>query len=123
MLIENNKLNVQEFKEVFDSISWTRLPRKLGVNHTEYFYSGYWETPTFKVQITVRPSLVMALTETFKNRMVTDGSIPADGYRGQLVDWGSYIEMRVDQKFLDDVALRAVPKAEPSSSNIDKLEW
>lgn len=123
MLIENGKLNITEFKAIFNDIAWTRLPRKLGPNHTEYFYVGSLENESLKIQVTIRPSLVMAISETFKNRVMTDGSIPLEGYRGPLVDWGSSLEMRVDQKFLDEVAAKASVKSEHASSTLTSLEW
>lgn len=123
MLIENNKLNIQEFKETFSSISWTRLPRQLGPNHTEYFYSGLLETEDKRIQVTIRPSGVMALSETFKNRTPMNGSSPQPGYTGPLVDWGASVEVRVDKNFIDEVEAVAVSPSAGGRSTIDRLEW
>lgn len=120
MLIENNALNIVEFKKLFSNITWTKLPRKLNVNHSDFFYTGVYETPDTVVKITVRPSMNMAISETFKNRMPMDGSIPPDNYRGVLVEWGSTVEIKVDEKFIanvDAVAEKLVSK--PTQS----LEW
>jgi hypothetical protein len=109
MLIENGKLNIDEFKAFFPNINWKRVPRKLGPNHSEFFHMGNYEDPEKIIAITIRPSKIMAVSETFRNRLPTDGSVPKEGYRGQLVDWGSTVEVRVDESFLKAVADAAKP--------------
>lgn len=109
MIINDNKLDVKEFKEIFESISWIKLPRNLGKNHSEFFYSGKYETDDKKISITLRPSMVMAISETFKNRHPSDGSIPTESYRGPLVEWGGTIEVLMDAKFLKAVEKLAKP--------------
>lgn len=109
MLIENNKLNIEEFKAFFDSINWKRVPRNLGQDHSEYFYIGSYEDDDKIVQVTIRPSKIMAVSETFKRRMISDGSIPPEGFKGQVVNWGSSVEVRVDDKFLEAVVKAAKP--------------
>ena len=103
MLINNSELNFAEFKEFFPKINWLKLPRKLGVNHTEFFYKGTYEDDSIRIDITVRPSKIMAVAETFKKRMPNDGSIPIEGYRGQVVEWGSSVEIKVSDTFILDI--------------------
>jgi hypothetical protein len=52
--------------------------------------------------------------------MPNDGSIPSDTYRGQLVDWGSSVEVKVDDKFLKEVDALASALA-PKTTQV--LEW
>jgi hypothetical protein len=120
MLIEDGKLNIEDFKKLFSSITWTKLPRNLGVNHKEYFYSGKYENPEMVVSVTIRPSMNMAISESFKNRMPMDGSIPPDGYRGPLVNWGSSVELMVDENFIKEVDNVA---GQLMNKTIQKLEW
>jgi hypothetical protein len=109
MLIENGKLNVPEFKEFFDQIQWKRVPRSLGPNHSEFFHVGSYEDSDKIIAITIRPSKIMALSETFKNRMLNDGSVPPEGYKGQTNNWGTSVEVLVDDKFIQAVVEAAKP--------------
>lgn len=102
MLIDQGLLDKDKFAELLPMIKWTKLPRKLGPDHKEFFYSGQYENAEKTVLVTIRPSLWMAISESFKNRKL-DGSIPEEGYKGQLVSWGASTEVRVDSNFVEKV--------------------
>lgn len=107
MLIINSILDISEFKVLFPSIVWTKLPRTLGVDHKEYFYTGLYEDDEKRVNITIRPSKIMAISENFKKRMPQDGSIPKEGYNGMLVEWGSSTEVKIDDKLIAEIDMKA----------------
>jgi len=111
MLIENEKLNIEEFKSLAPTLNWLKLPRKLGPNHTEYFYSSKYEDSSTIIKVTIRPSLWMSVSESFKNRMPMDGSIPKPDYKGPVVEWGSYAEMAIDESVLNKIKEWAKPPA------------
>lgn len=119
MLIENEQLNVAKFKEFFNKLSWTRVPRKLGVNHTDYFFIGTYEDDEIIVKASIRPSLRMQVFESFKNRTL-EGEIPPEGYKGRLCEWGSSLTVKVDESFFAKV--KAV-SSELQPVKMQKLEW
>jgi len=102
MLIEKEQLNVQEFKEFFPKLSWTRVPRKLGLNHKDYFYIGLYEDEKVIVKASIRPSLRMQVFESFKGRTL-EGAVPPEGYKGRLCEWGGSVIVKVDEKFFEKV--------------------
>lgn len=120
MLIVDGKLNIAEFKNQFQSFEWLKLPRKLGPNHTEYFYSTKYEDSSRIVKATIRPSLWMSVSESFKNRKPMDGSIPEEGYKGPVVEWGYYTEINIDENFLNKI--KEIAKS-PEEREKQTLTW
>lgn len=102
MLIENEQLNIVEFKLMFDKLSWIRVPRKLGPNHKDFFYIASYEDDKIIVKASVRPSLRMQIFESFKNRTL-EGEIPTETYKGKLCEWGSSVIVKIDEHFLNRV--------------------
>lgn len=119
-LIVDNKLDTAALKQAFSTITWTILPRSLGPNHTEHFYTGQYSDDVKEIKIILRPSLTMSVTESFKNRMPQNGNIPQPGYVGPLVDWGSYVEVKVPESFLAEVKSVAQPLPVKQKQ---KIEW
>lgn len=119
MLITNNTLDITAFKQFFPSITWTKLPRVLGTDHKEFFYMGLYEDEEKRVNITIRPSKIMAISETFKKRLPQDGGVPAEGYKGILVEWGGSTEIRIDDKFLVEVEAKAGALAPRTKQTLD----
>jgi len=120
MLIDNEKLNVDEFKKIAPNLDWLKLPRKLGPNHAEYFYCSRFEDDSTIIKITIRPSLQMSVSESFKNRMPMDGSIPKPDYKGPVVEWGGYIEMTIDEGVLSKVMGWA---KDPENKSKQTMSW
>lgn len=104
MLIENNQLNVHSLKEIFNELSWVKYPRKLNENHTDYFYVGMLDNDIKRIKINVKPNLEMQIEETFKN-MTLDGQVPPPEYKGRLCEWGTTVQVIIDETFLDQVKL------------------
>ena len=102
MLIENNELNVEEFKAFFNNITWYRVPRKLNNDHSEYYYIGSYEDDNIIVKASVRPSLRMQIFETFKNRTL-DGEIPPPDYKGRLCEWGASTTVQLTESVLNKI--------------------
>jgi len=113
MLIENGNLDFEEFKKFLNKLEWKKVPRKLGPDHSEYFYIANYEDEEKKIRIQVRPSLRMKVTESFKNRTI-HGNIPPEGYRGQLVDFGSTAEVLIDKSVIEK--LKKIAKS-PDKNN------
>jgi hypothetical protein len=120
VLIEDGKLNLEEFRATVPQLEWIKLPRVLGPNHTEYFYSAKFEDSSKIIKVIVRPSLWIAITESFKNRKSMDGSVPEEGYKGALVDWGSYIEAKVDENFIEKIKTLA---KSPEERTVQTISW
>lgn len=119
MLIEKEQLNIEEFKKFFNKMEWIRYPRKLGVNHVDYFYVGIYEDSGIIVKASIRPSLRMQLFESFKGRTL-DGEIPAPDYKGKTCEWGSSVTVNVDGSFFEKV--KSVSK-EPTPTKTQTLSW
>jgi hypothetical protein len=103
LIDDNNKLNMDVFKDLFFSIKWTKLPRVLGPNHTDYFYTGVLEDAERRIAITVRPTQIMAVSENLKGRHPQNGAVPDENYKGMLVEWGYYVEVKVPDSFMKDL--------------------
>jgi hypothetical protein len=120
MLINDSQLDIAKFREFFPQITWTKLPRTLGPDHKEFFYTGIYEDDEKRVNLTIRPSKIMAISETYKNRLPMDGGVPPENYRGAVVEWGASVELKVDDKFIaevETVAQKLVPRTKQT------LEW
>lgn len=113
MLIEDNKLNIKQFKDFFNSLDWVRVPRTLTQDHTDYFYIGTYEDEEKKVSISIRPSLYMKVVETIKN-LTPEGKKPtSDNVR--LVNWSSSVEVQVDESLMNKV--KSVAKEKKQEEN------
>ena len=119
-VIIDNELDVEAFKFIYKTLTWTKLPRNLGINHSEFFYSGLLNNEEKELKILLRSTLTMSVTESFKNRLPMNGDIPPDGYKGQLVDWGFYLEVQVPQEMFDEIASISQPLV---SKKVKKIEW
>jgi hypothetical protein len=109
ILIENNMLDVQVFKELMPTLKWIKYPRKLGLNHKEFFFSASLEDDQVSIRVMLRPSGWLQVSESFKNRMPNNGSIPVEGYKGHLVDWGSTVEVKASDTLM--LAIEKLSKA------------
>lgn len=112
-LIQNSKLNIKAFKEFFPNLDWIKAPRSLTSKHVDYFYIGKYEDEYKKVKIVIRPSGRMAITESLKNRDINTGEIPKKN-SAKVGDWGTYLEVIIDEKVLEKVreAAKTKPKME-----------
>jgi hypothetical protein len=119
-IIVDQKLDTSAFKSMYKTLTWTKLPRKLGPNHSEFFYSGVYSDDEKEIKVLLRPSLTMSVSESFKNRMAQNGAVPTEGYRGLLVDWGSSVEVKVPQIMFDEISGLANPLP---IKNTQKIEW
>ena len=120
LISDDNKLNMEVFKDLFFSIKWTKLPRQLGPNHTEYFYTGVLEDTERRIAITVRPTQIMAVSENLKDRHPQDGRVPDEAYKGFLVEWGFYTEVKVPDSFMKDLDEWSQV---PTNNVAQTLEW
>ncbi len=119
MLITDGNLNLDEFKKVFKDLPWKKTPRWVGKKE-ESFYIVEVEDDVKKIKISVRPSKRMQISEILKNYTVKGKPAP-EGYSGQIVEWGSTVEILVNDKFIDDIDKLSEP-AKPSSV-VKKLDW
>lgn len=106
MLIEENKLNIDYFKLIFDSIIWKKKIRVLSENRKEVFYIGKFENEDKVIKITIRPSMRMQVSESFKNRTL-EGKVPPKDFKGQLCEFGSTIEVIVDKSVVDQISQKS----------------
>jgi len=113
MLIKNGNLDFEELKSFFKELEWKKVPRKLGPDHLDFFYVGYYESDEKIVEIKVRPSLRMQVTESFKNRIATTGKEPPKEYKGILANFGSTIEVVIDKSVIEKLKKLAKPKDKP----------
>lgn len=98
---------------------WTKYPRKLGKDFSEFFYSGNFEDEKRIVKVTIRPSLWMSVSESFKN-LKPNGKTPEDGYTGTLVNCGTSVEVQVDENFRKNIEAISKP---PKEKLIQKVFW
>ena len=101
MLIEDGKLNQEEFKLMFDKMTWIKAPRS-NVNQKDLFYFGTYEDDDIKIYAAVRPSMRMEISETFKKRDV-NGLIPPETYKGRFYECGTTVEILINNNFIDKI--------------------
>jgi hypothetical protein len=119
MLIADGKLNVETFKSLFEKLSWIQAPRVLGVNHREFFYFCRYEEDDWFLIIKVRPSKWMQVSETFRGRTI-QGNVPPENHNGPTVDWGSTVEVKIDQALFDKIKEVSVAKPE---REVQTVKW
>lgn len=118
MLITDGNLNIQLFKELVPTLTWKIYPRQIGTC-TQHFYITKYEDEEKIIEVSIRPSLRAQIIETFKNRTPT-GNIPPSNYNGPLVEYGSSVEIIIDNKFLDKI--KSLAKVE-DSKNTQVISW
>jgi hypothetical protein len=120
MLIKDGVLNIEEFKALMPTLSWKRAPRWAGKDREDVFYISHYEDDNKIIEVSIRPSLRMLLSESFKN-YTPKGDPAPENYTGPLVDWGSSVEVIIDEKFLEEIKKLAEP-AGPTST-LQKISW
>ena len=115
MLIKDGNLDFKEFKKFFMKLEWKKVPRKLGPDHSQFFYVAKYEDEEKIIKVTIRPSNVMQLSESFKNRVINTGKAPPKGYKGALADFGTTVEVRVDQSVI--TKLEKIAKVREKNKN------
>jgi len=103
MLIVKQKLNFSAFKRFYKKMAWIKTSRKLSDTKVDDFYIGRYEDKEMDIKVSIRPSMRMAVSESFKN-MTPTGEKPAKDYKGKLCEFGTTIEVIIDDKFLDKIA-------------------
>jgi len=95
-------LNIKTFKEQLELFPWTKKIRKLG-NQEQVFYIATLNTDTKTIHISIRPTLRMQLSESFKNRD-TEGRAIKEGSRPrEVVSFGSTVEVLVDSTLINKI--------------------
>ena len=109
MLIEDGKLNTQEFKLRYQSFDWIRVPRQLGPDHKEYFYIANYEDEDWKISIKTRPSMRMSVSESYKHCDVKGNKV--DPATTTKYEFGTSIEVVITENTLEQI--RKVAKELP----------
>lgn len=119
---EENKLDVVEFKNFYKNLKWTKVVRRVGSTE-ELWYKGEYEDEDKIVKATIRPSMRMQLTETFKNRLA-NGTAPKKGQKpsktSPFVEYGSTVQVIVNEQLVEtiDKVSTKLQKKKPQ-----KVEW
>jgi len=120
MLIKNGNLDIKEFKDFFDKIEWIKAPRNLSTKIKEFFYLATYEDDNKVIKISIRPSMRMKISESFKNKLV-DGSDPKNKEdKNAKYEFGTTIEVLIDNELLDRIKKKAQP---PKENSIQKVIW
>jgi len=119
MLVKEDKLNLEEFKKIYKDLEWLRVPRTLGVDHSEYFYVGKKYSDDHRINVQVRPTMRMKVAESFKKYDRNGKEV--DPKRAKEVFWfGSTVEVVIDNSVLDKIKEIAVEKKEDLKQ---KVSW
>jgi predicted methyltransferase len=119
MLIKDQQLDAQEFKKFYKQINWQKLPRQLNKNHSDYFYIGQYEDDEKIIGITLRPNKAMQVSESFKGYSKHGKKLPKNS-KEKKVNWGTTVQLRVDQKTFDKI--KEIAKEKPKI-NTQFLTW
>jgi len=119
MLINDGKLNLAGFKRFYKKINWIKAHRKLSENKSDSFFIGTFEDSKKKIKVVIRPSMIMMLSESFKN-MTEEGKKPDKSYKGKLCEFGTTIEVKIDDMFLDKIIELS---KEHRNNETEKISW
>jgi len=118
-LIKDGKFKLSFFKKFYEQMQWTRVPRQLGPKHPAFFYYGKYEDKFKIVNIRIRPTMFMVVEETVKG-CDKNGNKPPTNYRGQTFEFGTTVEVKIDEAFLKKI--KDLAQAETTTS-IQKVSW
>lgn len=102
MLIEDGKLNTQEFKARYSQFDWIRVPRQLGVDHKDFFYVASFEDEDWKISIKTRPSMYMSISESYKHCDVRGNRVDKE-YNKEKYEFGTSIEVKITDNTLEEI--------------------
>jgi len=118
-MIQDNELNVKEFKDFFCNLEWIKVPRTLSNETSDYFYVGTYETEDRKVHVSVRPSMRMQITDTNK-KCTKNGDTPLDTYNGRFYHYSTSAEVLVEKSLINKI--ESVAKELPKQKN-QTVSW
>jgi len=119
MLISEGKLDFNKFKETYKSLKWVRVPRQLGPNHSDFFYVGSLKDKSHTINIQVRPSMRMKVSESFK-KYDRNGKELETKNEESLFWFGSTVEVIIDDTVLDKIKKVATHKLD---NDKQKVSW
>lgn len=119
MLIKDENFDFEKFKSFYLELDWIQVPRKLGVDHTDYFYIGKWEDEDDLIHIQIRPSMRMKVSESHKHCDRDGNKIPRDS-KDKKFEFGTTVEVLVNKGFVEKIKEIAKPKKE---NNIQRVNW
>lgn len=106
MLIEEGKLNIEEFKKFYHKLEWLKAPRVLGTRHKDFFFVGKYEDKETIVEVSIRPSMRMQIKEIFKNLVKATGKKPTEDKKyskKDLANFGQCVEVLIDEHFKNKI--------------------
>jgi hypothetical protein len=118
-LIRDGELQKEAFKDIIPQMEWYFVDVRLSQNKSGRSYSGKLETDSKIVLVRIRPTLLMTLSESFKNCDVA-GNLVAPG-TDRTVDFGTSVEVKLTPDFLKKMLKLAKPKKKTNATRI--LEW
>lgn len=118
-LIKDGKFKLSHFKKFYEKMQWTRVPRQLGPKHSAFFYYGKYEDEFKIINIRIRPTMFMVVEETVKG-CDKNGNKVAPNYKGPTFEFGTTVEVQIDEAFLKKIKDLAKPEI---SNSIQKVSW
>ena len=119
MLIIDQQLNLEEFKGFYKQMNWKVMHRKLSDTISDTFYVGIYKDKKRNIKVTIRPSMVMMISESTKG-LTEKGKKPWFGYKGELFDFGTTIEVKIDDQFLNRIKEEA---STDDGEQIQQVAW
>jgi len=119
LIDKEGNLDFDYFKKIHKELVWKKVPRELSKKVKEYFYTGEYEDSKRIIKVSIRPTKYMKIQETFKGRK-PDGSAPNKLYKGPLVNWGSTVEVLIDDSVLNEIKKLAKT---PNITGVQKVTW
>jgi hypothetical protein len=117
MLIEDGKLNLDEFKARFDEFTWIKVPRQLGPNHTDFFFVCKHEDEDWIIEIKTRPSKRMKVSESYKHCDIKGNIVPKE--TKEKFVFGTTVEVVISDSVLDKISQVAKEKEKDGIQKID----
>jgi len=109
MLIEDNLLNVKEFKKLVKKFKWVKYVKVTSPEKSETYYSATFKEGVREVKISIRPSGIMQISESEAKYNQMGKEVDLNTYKKEIFSFGTTIRVRLDDTFLKKIDKLAKP--------------
>lgn len=102
LIKNNNTLDTEVFKHEYANYTWYKVPRVLTQDHQDYFYIVKSDDTNSALKIVIRPSKMMAITETNKNCDINGNTLEENSTKKKF-EFSKYVEVKVGEKLLKEI--------------------
>ena len=102
LITKENTLDAVVFKERLAEFKWLRVPRNLTQDHQDHFYIVNYEDEDYKIRISIRPSKLMSVSESYKHCNLKGDRVSKE-YKGEKFTFGRNVEVQLGTNILTKI--------------------